>query len=77
MTDKTRLALPEQEIVEQGLPVAVQTHDLAVDDERPHHFGAEGLAQCAEGFELVSIAGDELASPVLDLGQSTECNNPG
>ena len=70
--DEARLAPPEQEIVKQGLPVAVQTDDLAVEDDRPLQFGAEGLRECAEGLELVSIPRDELASPVLDLGHSAE-----
>ena len=38
--DEARLAPPEQEIVEQGLPVAVQAHDLAIKDDCPLQFGA-------------------------------------
>ena len=57
---RARLAPPEQEIVEPGLPVAVQTHDLAVKDDRPLQFGGEGFRPCAERFELVLVARDEL-----------------
>jgi len=35
-------------------------------------FGAEGFRECAEQLELVAIARDELASPLLDLGQSAK-----
>ena len=31
--DEARLATPEQKIVELGLPIAVKTHDLAVEDD--------------------------------------------
>ena len=31
--DEARLAPAKQEIVEQGLPVTVQTHDLAIEDD--------------------------------------------
>jgi len=32
--DKARLSAAEQEFVELGLPIAVETHDLAVEDDR-------------------------------------------
>jgi hypothetical protein len=45
-------ALPEQEIVELGLPFAVETNDLAVEDDGVLQFGGEGFRECAEGLDL-------------------------
>ena len=59
----------EQEIVELGLPFVVETNDLAVEDDGVLQFSGEGYAECPEGLELVSIPGDELAAPVLDVSQ--------
>ena len=45
---------------------------IAVKDDEALQFGAERLAQCAEGLELVPIPRDEPAPSMLDLGQSTK-----
>jgi len=70
--DEARLVLSKQQFVELGLAVAVETHDLAVEDDRALELVGEGFRECAERFELVSIARDELAAPVLDVSQGTE-----
>jgi hypothetical protein len=64
------LATPEWKLVKEGLPVAVETHDLAVEDDRLLQFGADGFAQCAERLELATIPRDELAPSVLDRARA-------
>jgi hypothetical protein len=44
----------------------------SVEDDRQLQLGSEGFRECAERLKPVSIAADELASPVLDLGQSAK-----
>lgn len=70
---KARLAWSEKQCFEVGLSLIDQRDNLTIQHGgRRCHFRPDAIVQSPKGFELVPIARNQLASPVLDSGERPE-----